>query len=130
MIDARCGLCRAPVSREWFRNVALATTGATANQGASASASNTNVKEEPHWYYEGRNGWWKFDDRTNGFIEENRAAGEDKFDLLICGNMYVIDIAGKIQYRKDGTGRVRRIKQDVPSKVDAKGTAGLVAVKK
>jgi hypothetical protein len=63
--------------------------------------------------------------RNNEDIEDMYSKGVPKADLLICGNMYVIDYQNYLQYRKDGCGRVRRIKRDNPS-VSVKGVAGLI----
>ena len=93
-------------------------------QVASTTSGNENC-----WYYEGRNGWWKFDERSNEDLETLYAENpDDKIELLICGHLYVIDFEANVQFRKDGTGRVRRIKRDKRD-LPAKGVAGLIVAK-
>ena len=78
------------------------------------------------WFYEGKSGWWQFDERNNEAIEEAFHSGVEKFQLLLCGNLYAIDFKNKIQYRVDGTGRIRHIKRDCTSSTsNVKGIAGL-----
>nr|XP_027212507.1 E3 ubiquitin-protein ligase rnf146-like [Penaeus vannamei] len=76
------------------------------------------------WFYEGRNGWWRYDERTNTDIEEAYAQGETSLTLLIAGYNYDIDLTNMKQARADCPGLRRRIKRDVVSS-SAKGTAGL-----
>ena len=47
--------------------------------------------DDVRWYYEGRNGWWQYDDRTNDEVEAFHARGESKCELLIAGFLYIID---------------------------------------
>ena len=105
-------MCRRPFPRDIFKNYK--------HCGA------TETKQSVCWFYEGRNGWWKFDERNNEAIEEAFATGVEKFQLLLCGNLYAIDFKNKIQYRVDGTGRIRNIKRDRSTSI-SKGIAGLQA---
>jgi E3 ubiquitin-protein ligase RNF146 len=112
-----CALCRQPISRDFFRHPQM-------NRPSCSPFVGGQIENEC-WFYEGKNGWWKFDERNNEDIEDMYSKGVPKADLLICGNMYVIDYQNYLQYRKDGCGRVRRIKRDNPS-VSVKGVAGLI----
>ena len=51
--------------------------------------------------------------------------GLNRIELLICGQIYVVDFANCVQFRKDFSGRVRRIKRDFVT-APAIGVAGLV----
>jgi len=105
-----CAMCRRPFPRDIFKN--------------SKHHGVTETNQKVCWFYEGKNGWWKFDERNNEAIEEAFATGVEKFQLLLCGNLYAIDFKNKIQYRVDGTGRMRNIKRDSSSS-NSKGIAGL-----
>ena len=112
-----CSLCRQSFPRDLFRHPQL--------RGASTSSGNdASVASGTCWYYEGRSGWWKFDERNGQEIEDAYCKKLEKFEMLICGSLYMIDFKNMIQYRKDGTGRVRVIKRDLAS-AHAKGVAGL-----
>lgn len=115
-----CSMCRRPIDRHFFRHPQLSI--------ASAFQAETDDGSSMSWFYEGKNGWWKFDERTNEDIEAAFARGATKEDFLICGNMYSLDFQNMLQLRKDGCGRVRRIKRDLAN-VAAKGIAGMAAMK-
>jgi len=108
-----CAMCRRPFPRDIFKQSRHVTDENSKNQ-------------ESCWFYEGKSGWWQFDERNNEAIEEAFHSGVEKFQLLLCGNLYAIDFKNKIQYRVDGTGRVRYIKRDCTSSTsNVKGIAGL-----
>lgn len=35
------------------------------------------------WFYEGRNGWWQYDDRTSTELENSFNKGDQRFKLMI-----------------------------------------------
>ena len=80
------------------------------------------------WFYEGRNGWWRFEERNNDEIEETYLRGAQNLETLICGNLYVIDLVRMEQYQKHCPNRKRKIKRDLQS-CDSKGIAGLASNK-
>ena len=55
------------------------------------SSSEESPLDDVRWYYEGRNGWWQYDDRTSGELETFHAGGDVKCELLIAGFLYIID---------------------------------------
>lgn len=75
-------------------------------------------------YYEGRNGWWLYDQRTNEEIDEAFRNNERCVQILLVGHIYVIDFETMQQYRLDENYRRRRIKYDLLS-APKKGIAGL-----
>ena len=111
-----CSLCRSVIPPHFFRHPQV-----HADQDVKA-------KGNFFWYYEGRNGWWRFDERNNADLESSYQEGKEMVHFLICGNMYVIDFKNMVQYRLDMTGRVRSIKREC-SEIAAKGVAGLVSSK-
>lgn len=76
------------------------------------------------WYYEGRNGWWQYDERTSRELEEAFAKGKKSTEMLIAGFLYVADLENMVQYRRNEHGRRRKIKRDVVD-IPKKGVAGL-----
>ena len=105
-------MCRRPFARDVLKNYK--------HHGV------TETNQQVCWFYEGKSGWWQFDERNNEAIEEAFHSGVEKFQLLLCGNLYAIDFKNKIQYRVDGTGRIRHIKRDCTSSAsNVKGIAGL-----
>ena len=76
------------------------------------------------WYYEGRNGWWQYDDRTCVEIEAAFAGKQKTVDVLVAGSVYVIDFENQIQYQRNRNSRKRKIKRDLET-ANKKGIAGL-----
>ena len=75
-------------------------------------------------YYEGRNGWWLYDQRTNDEIDQAFRRGDRRVEILIVGHLYIIDFENMHQYRLNDTQRRRRIKYDLIS-APKKGVGGL-----
>ena len=113
-----CSLCRSPIPPHFFRHPQVHV-----DQDAEKNHGNF------FWYYEGRNGWWRFDERNNDDLESAFQEGKGIVHFLICGNMYVIDFKNMVQFRMDGSGRVRSIKRESTEIANAKGVAGLVSSK-
>ncbi len=80
------------------------------------------------WFYEGRDGWWKFEVRHNRELEEAFHGGLNMYETLICGHVYTIDFSRMIQFRKDFPSKQRKIKRDVVL-AECKGVAGMVLKK-
>ncbi|CAG9856238.1 unnamed protein product [Phyllotreta striolata] len=76
------------------------------------------------WFYEGRNGWWQYDERTSKDLEVSYKNNEKTSELLIAGCLYIIDLENMLQIRRNDPSRRRRIKRDY-STVPRKGVAGL-----
>ena len=94
------------------------------NRKLQVQDNSDSSTDEKYWFYEGgKSGWWKFDERSNLELEKNYSEGVESFDFLICGNLYVIDFKTMIQYRKDGSGRIRKLRRG-DKNVLAKGIAG------
>lgn len=69
-------------------------------------------------------GWWKYDERSNEDIEEASKQNLNAIQILICGELYIIDFKQKVQYPKKNPSRKRYIKRDLNFQ-NAKGVAGL-----
>lgn len=76
------------------------------------------------WYYEGRNGWWQYDERTSKELETAYKNGERSCELLVAGFLYVMDLDAMLQLRRNDPSRRRRIKRDLAN-IDKIGIAGL-----
>lgn len=114
-----CSLCRAPIPRGYLKQADQIRRSRSDFEGCLSGVNNWQ------WFYEGRNGWWKFEQRHNEDIEASYMENADRFESLICGHLYVIDFKDMVQYRKDQLGRRRKIKRDVVL-AQCKGVAGLV----
>mgnify|MGYP000014161810 CR=1 FL=1 len=127
----RCALCRQSVSVDYLDNPTLikvvektsTDTGALKLEGKQCEGSRL-ANEEFAWYYEGRNGWWAYDEKTSADVERAFKNGQRSCTLLIAGFLYVIDFEEMFQNRKNEPGRRRRIKRDKRD-VESKGVAGI-----
>lgn len=90
-----------------------------------ASAGGRGGAASDHaWYYEGRNGWWQYDERTSRELEDAFSKGKKTAEMLIAGFLYVADLENMVQYRRNEHGRRRKMKRDVLD-IPKKGVAGL-----
>ncbi|KAI5719886.1 hypothetical protein M8J76_016376 [Diaphorina citri] len=111
----RCAMCRTPIPHDYLERPELV-------QVPEPSSLDNGYQ----WFYEGRNGWWQYDDRTSADLELNYQNGERLFELLIAGNIYMIDFNDMVQYRKVDPVKKRRIKRDMSlNSARIKGIAGL-----
>ncbi|XP_071837939.1 E3 ubiquitin-protein ligase rnf146-like isoform X2 [Apostichopus japonicus] len=112
----RCALCRQAIPPSFLECPTLL------NDLESVSSSVT--PERYAWFYEGRNGWWQYDERTNHEIEDGYRSKKRSFELLIAGYVYIIDLDNMSQMRRSDPSRRRRIKRDLLT-ATKKGIAGL-----
>lgn len=90
-----------------------------------ASAGGRGGAASDHaWYYEGRNGWWQYDERTSRELEDAFSKGKKTAEMLIAGFLYVADLENMVQYRRNEHGRRRKMKRDILD-IPKKGVAGL-----
>ncbi|UJR22450.1 hypothetical protein I4U23_025508 [Adineta vaga] len=119
-VSHNCALCRKPFSRELIDKPNVLA--ATLRDDETLSTSNSTSRHV--WYYEGRNGWWLYDQRTNDEIDQSFRRGDRRLEILIVGHLYVVDFENMNQYRLNDTQRRRRIKYDLIS-APKKGVGGL-----
>ena len=112
----RCALCRQEIPVDFLNNPELVLK-KDLNESLEFEGGN-------QWYYEGRNGWWQYDIRTSTELEDRHAKGDKKFELLIAGFLYVIDLESMVQYRRNDHTRRRRMKRD-SAHIPKKGVAGI-----
>jgi len=112
----RCAMCRREIPGDYLHNPELLSQ---LDRDAGAS-----LEDGSQWFYEGRNGWWVYDERTSQEIEAAWSAEEQRCELLIAGFLYIIDFSLMLQYRRNDPSRRRRIKRDTANG-PKKGVAGL-----
>ncbi|XP_028326541.1 E3 ubiquitin-protein ligase rnf146-like [Gouania willdenowi] len=116
----RCALCRQEVPEDFLeRPTLLSPEELKASAGGRSGAANDHA-----WYYEGRNGWWQYDERTSRELEDAFSKGKKTAEMLIAGFLYVADLENMVQYRRNEHGRRRKMKRDVLN-IPKKGVAGL-----
>ncbi|WAR24179.1 RN146-like protein [Mya arenaria] len=117
--NKRCALCRQDIPSDFFKDPKLVC------EDEIKEKSMYIFDEGYQWFYEGRNGWWQYDDKTSGELEVRYKKGDKKFELLIAGFLYVVDLESMRQVRRNDHTRRRRIRRDLRSIPDIKGIAGL-----
>lgn len=119
----RCALCRRDVDLSYFENpVVVHFSGKPLREAARDESADTNDKYQ--WYYEGRNGWWQYEESSSAELEKAHKDSKRSCELLIAGFLYFVDFENMVQFRKTEPGRRRRIKRDVTD-AEKKGVAGL-----
>jgi len=114
----RCAMCRAEIPPDYLDHPELIAS--------LDSVQECTFEDGFQWFYEGRNGWWLYDERTGVEIEQFYKSGEKKCELLIAGFLYIIDFEHMMQFRRNDPNRRRQIKRDAAT-VPKKGVAGLRA---
>ncbi|XP_042359252.1 E3 ubiquitin-protein ligase rnf146-like isoform X2 [Plectropomus leopardus] len=120
----RCALCRQEVPEDFLERPVLLSPEELKAAAAGVSRSGGTGGGDYAWYYEGRNGWWQYDERTTRELEEAFAKGRKSTEMLIAGFLYVADLENMVQYRRNEHGRRRKIKRDIVD-IPKKGVAGL-----
>ncbi|KAJ8950610.1 hypothetical protein NQ314_007836, partial [Rhamnusium bicolor] len=116
--NKKCAICRQDIPQDFMKKPNLLW------QPLQQTAQ--GLGEGYHWFYEGRNGWWKYDERTNEDIEQAYKLDLKNFEILICGELYIIDFENKYQYPKKIPNRRRSIiRQNKINNIIVKGVAGL-----
>lgn len=113
----KCALCRQEVPVDFLNNPTLIS-----ENDLEISVS---FDEGYQWFYEGRNGWWQYDDRTSVELESKYKTGNKVFELLIAGFLYIVDLENMVQYRRNDRTKKRRVRRDLSSIPGVKGVAGL-----
>ncbi len=123
----RCALCRRDIPDDFLERPVLLSPEELKAAAAGVSRSlgtRGSSRGDFAWYYEGRNGWWQYDERTSRELEEAFSKGRKSTEMLIAGFLYVADLESMVQYRRNEHGRRRRIKRDIVD-IPKKGVAGL-----
>ncbi|XP_032689390.1 E3 ubiquitin-protein ligase RNF146 [Odontomachus brunneus] len=113
----RCPMCRQEIPPDFLERPQLVEVEETQKESEHS-------EEEYQWFYEGRNGWWQYDERTSIELETAYKQGRRNCELLIAGFLYIADFGSMLQLRRNDPSRRRRIKRDLYN-VPRKGVAGL-----
>lgn len=117
-----CSMCRQDIPRGFLESAEVLRKASQELDDTPPMESSS--QQDWQWFYEGRNGWWRFEKRNNDELEENLRDGNQHFETMICGNIYVMDLVQFEQYQKDRPQRKRKIRRDLKS-MECKGVAGL-----
>ncbi|XP_034831563.2 E3 ubiquitin-protein ligase RNF146-like [Maniola hyperantus] len=117
ILSKKCAICRTHIPADYFDHPVLLD-----NFNTDETLETEN--EKYHWYYEGRNGWWKYDERSNIDLESAYNSNETECLLLLAGTLYCVDFENKVQFRRSDPTKRRRIKRDLPT-LPSKGIAGI-----
>lgn len=134
----RCALCRKSIPDDVIARPridrsqlepaslsrATSEAGGDREEGVEKKESSAET-EEAVWYYEGRNGWWQYEPRTNRDIEQAYLAEKQSCEVLIAGFVYVIDLENMVQCRRSQNTRRRRICRNLSPTAVRKGVAGV-----
>ena len=144
-------MCRREIPPGYLENPSLLQPLPSSSKSpADTLEGEASLLQQHQWFYEGRNGWWEYDERTTSELEEaykeslkvvsdERESDESgsspqdgnvttskSCELLIAGFLYVIDFEHMIQYRRNEPQRRRRVKRDARDQIEnRKGVAGL-----
>jgi len=115
--NSLCSMCRRPIPRDFLKGHTLKSEG-----GASTKKSASNDVPSASWYYQAGNGrdWWQFEERNSQDLESwfKEVGRSGSVDMLICGQIYVMDFRDMTQRRKNGSGRIRRIRREADEEKD------------
>ena len=117
----RCAMCRREIPPNYLENPELLSKVDLQMEGGRGFEEGGEYWQ---WFYEGRNGWWVYDERTSQEVEMHFKNGDQRCELLIAGFLYIIDFEHMLQYRRNDPSRRRRVKRDVATG-PKKGVAGL-----
>lgn len=117
--NRRCAMCRRDIPPSYLEHPQLVNGLREVEMAAKA-----NDGAEYQWYYEGRNGWWQYDERTSQELEESYQKKERFCKILVAGFLYIVDFEHKCQIRQNDPSRIRRVKRDLAT-IPKKGVAGL-----
>lgn len=112
----RCAMCRQEIPTDFLDNPNLLPS--------TSLESNLTFEDGYQWFYEGRNGWWQYDERTSNELETAYKRGDNRCEVLIAGFLYTINFEHMVQMRRCDPSRRRRIKRDLAT-IPKKGVAGI-----
>lgn len=115
----KCAMCRAEIPPNYLDNPILL------EPQSNDEIDTTEVQENTfQWFYEGRNGWWQYDERSNTELETAFNAGDSVCTLLLAGTLYNIDFESMTQVRRSDQTRRRYVRRESPM-FPSKGIAGI-----
>ena len=129
----RCPMCRREIPQSYLEHPtllkqpeSLADAKESSSESKKEDSEDDETEPEYRWFYQGRNGWWEYDERTAQELEHHHKKGDKSCELLIAGFLYSIDFENMLQCRRNEPQRRRQIKRDLITNVaDKKGIAGI-----
>jgi len=118
-----CSLCRQDIPVNFLDNSQVINE--ALDDVDKDQSQDSAQQQEMIWFYEGRNGWWRFEERNSEELEDLWKSGGQELETIICGQLYVINIGRMEQWQKNFPTRKRKIKRDLKSSC-SKGVAGLM----
>lgn len=112
----RCAMCRQEIPADFTEKPELIPD--------PESEPESPTEESYRWFYEGRNGWWQYDERTSAELEAAAAKQLPRCEVLIAGFLYIVDFEHMVQVRRNDFSRRRRVKRDLAT-IPKKGIAGI-----
>ncbi|CAN8001927.1 unnamed protein product, partial [Ixodes hexagonus] len=112
----KCAMCRQEIPADFMDKPELLPESDTEADEVSVNGY--------QWFYEGRNGWWQYDERTSAELEAASAKQEPRCEVLIAGFLYIVDFEHMVQVRRNDLSRRRRVKRDLAT-IPKKGIAGI-----
>ncbi|XP_065279963.1 E3 ubiquitin-protein ligase RNF146 isoform X2 [Dermacentor albipictus] len=112
----RCAMCRQEIPADFTEKPELIPD--------PEAEQDSPTEESYRWFYEGRNGWWQYDERTSAELEAAAAKQLSRCEVLIAGFLYIVDFEHMVQVRRNDFSRRRRVKRDLAG-VPKKGIAGI-----
>uniref|UniRef100_A0A8D8KEA0 E3 ubiquitin-protein ligase n=1 Tax=Culex pipiens TaxID=7175 RepID=A0A8D8KEA0_CULPI len=122
--NRRCAMCRRDIPPSYLEHPQLVNGLREVEKAAKPRTEDGSGTPEFQWYYEGRNGWWQYDERTSQELEQEFQKKERFCKILVAGFLYIVDFEHKCQIRQNDPSRIRRVKRDLTS-IPKKGVAGL-----
>lgn len=118
-----CAICRTEIDESYIKNPKRIKLEKDPDE------SQISEDKETSWFYKGYRGWWEYDTHTRKIIEEEFGKNTRKFEVLIAGNMYTVNLKKMVQYRSENKKQSRSIRRDskkeLSSTEQVKGMAGL-----
>ena len=63
-------MCRREIPSGYLENPSLLQPLSSSKLSSDTSIEGDDVVQQYQWFYEGRNGWWEYDERTTAELEE------------------------------------------------------------
>lgn len=112
----KCAMCRQEIPADFTDKPELLPE--------YGSETDEVLENSYQWFYEGRNGWWQYDERTSAELEAASVKQEPRCEVLIAGFLYIVDFEHMVQVRRNDLTRRRRVKRDLAT-IPKKGIAGI-----
>ncbi|CDW55656.1 RING finger protein 146 [Trichuris trichiura] len=119
----KCPLCRSRFPIDCISNPKVYCPSSNYNSCTDEELSKEGTSATA-WFYEGRDGWWRYDAASNCQLEDAYTKGLQSLELLIAGQIYIISLVDMEQYPRHEPAKKRRVKRDLVSSA-SKGIAGV-----